>query len=255
MLLGDIMKILKYEKKKDGMYQVFFDNGDKVDINEELILKNELLIKKEVTEDDLQRIVKDNEKYIAYNYSIKYISIKMRSKKELKEFLKKKNINDAYIDEVIVMLEKERYLDDLRYAECYVSDKIHLSTDGPNKIKMKLKEHEISDEDISYALKLFKLEMQKEKIDKLIEKQINSNRTKSSYMLKNKIITYLLNLGYQKEVIMSSLNKIDIKSDRQLYEKEYDKVFKKLSKKFSGDELLYKVRQKMYSLGFKDIDE
>lgn len=249
------MKILKYEKKKDGMYQVFFDNGYNVDINEELILKNELLIKKEVTEDELDKIVKDNEKYIAYNYSIKYISVKMRSKKEIREFLKKKNINDNYIDEVILMLEKGKYLDDFKYAECYVNDRIHLSNDGPNKIRLKLKELEISDEDISNALELFDMEIQKGKIDKLIEKQVNSNRTKSSYMLKNKIISYLSSLGYQKDVIFNSLNNIDIKNDNQLYKKEYEKVYNKLSRKYSGDELLYKVRQKMYSLGFKDIEE
>lgn len=74
-------------------------------------------------------------------------------------------------------------------------------------------------------------------------------------MLKNKIISYLSSLGYQKDVIFNSLNNIDIKNDNQLYKKEYEKVYNKLSRKYSGDELLYKVRQKMYSLGFKDIEE
>lgn len=254
MILGDIMKILKYEKKNNGMYQVFFDNNYNVDINEELILKNQLLIKKELTEKELEVILQENEKYIAYNIAIKYISIKMRSKKEIREYLTKKNINDIYIDEVILMLEKERYLDDLRYAQAYVNDKVHLSNDGPNKIKMKLKEHEINGEDISKALESFSFEIQKEKIDKIIAKQINSNRNKSSYMLKNKIITYLTGLGYGKEVIMSSLNNIEIKNDKELYNKEYQKIYKKLSKKYSGDELLFKVRQKMYSMGFKDIE-
>lgn len=249
------MKILKYEKKKNGMYQVFFDNGNNVDINEELILKNQLLIKKELDEKELDLILQENEKYIAYNVALKYISIKMRSKKEIREYLTKKNISKIYIDEVILMLEKEKYLDDLRYADAYVSDKIHLSNDGPNKIKMKLKEHEINDEDIFSALEKFSLEIQKEKINKIIEKQINSNRNKSSFMLKNKIIGYLTNLGYGKEVIISSLNNINMKNDKELYKKEYEKVYKKLSKKFSGDELVYKVKQKMYSLGFKDIEE
>ncbi len=249
------MKILKYEKKKNGMYQVFFDNDYNVDVNEELILKNQLLIKKELTEKELEMILRENEKYIAYNLSIKFISIKMRSKKEIREYLTKKNIDNCYIDEVILMLEEEKYLDDLRYAQAYVSDKIHLSNDGPNKIRMRLKEYEIKDEDISNALELFSLEIQKEKIDKIITKQINSNRNKSSYMLKNKIITYLSNLGYGKEIIINSLNNIDIKNDKELYKKEYEKIYKKLSKKYSGDQLIYKVRQKMYTLGFRDIEE
>ena len=65
------MKILKYEKKNNGMYQVFFDNNYNVDINEELILKNQLLIKKELTEKELEVILQENEKYIAYNIEIK----------------------------------------------------------------------------------------------------------------------------------------------------------------------------------------
>ena len=40
------MKILKYNKQKNGMYQVFFDNDNNVDIHEEIILKYGLLIKK-----------------------------------------------------------------------------------------------------------------------------------------------------------------------------------------------------------------
>ena len=42
------MKILKYEKKKNGMYQVFFDNDNNIDISEEIILKYNLLLKKDI---------------------------------------------------------------------------------------------------------------------------------------------------------------------------------------------------------------
>ena len=35
-----------------------------------------------------------------------------------------------------------------------------------------------------------------------------------------------------------------------IYKKEYDKVYKRLSRKYSGSELEYKVKQKMYALGF-----
>ena len=50
------MKIQKYEKKKNGMYQVFFDNGYDVDLHEEIILKYGLLIKKEADDKDIEKI-------------------------------------------------------------------------------------------------------------------------------------------------------------------------------------------------------
>ena len=43
------MKIIRYEKKKNGMYQVFFENDYDVDLHEEIILKHNLLIKKEAS--------------------------------------------------------------------------------------------------------------------------------------------------------------------------------------------------------------
>ncbi len=65
------MKILKYEKKKNGMYQVLFDNDFNVDIHEEIILKYGLLIKKEANDKEIDKMLDENKKYIAYNLSIK----------------------------------------------------------------------------------------------------------------------------------------------------------------------------------------
>ena len=51
------------------------------------------------------------------------------------------------------------------------------------------------------------------------------------------------------------MEKVSIKDDKELVKKEYDKIYKKLSKKYSGSELEYKVKQKMYSLGFNTYNE
>ena len=249
------MKILKYEKKKNGMYQVFFDNDNNIDISEEIILKYNLLLKKDIDNSLIDKMLDENKIYIAYNLAIKYISIKMRSRKEIREYLSKKNIDYDSINEVIKILEKEKYLDDDSYAKAFVNDKMLLSNDGPNKIRSKLIELGINSNSINNALELFDYDLQKEKVTKMAKKLVEVNRNKSAALLKNKIITYLVNLGYDKSVINSVLSTVEIKNDKDIAKKEYEKIYNKLSRKYSGSDLEFRVKQKMYALGFNNYEE
>ena len=249
------MKILKYEKKKNGMYQVFFDNGNDIDISEEIILKYGLLLKKEADNKLIDKMLEENKIYIGYNLAIKYISTKMRSKKEIREHLSKKEIDKDSINEIINILIKNKYIDDDSYAKAFVNDKILLTNDGPYKIKNKLIELGISDNSINKALELFDIDTQKEKIEKIAKKLVSTNRNKSASILRNKIIIYLVNLGYERAIINSVLSTVEIKNDKDIEKKEYEKIYNKLSRKYSGKDLEFRVRQKMYALGFTNIEE
>lgn len=249
------MKVLKYEKKKNGMYQVFFDNDFDVDLHEEIILKYELLLKKDKSQKEIDKMIEENKKYIAYDLSIKFLAKKMRTIKETKENLYKNSFDKETVDEVISILLKEKYLDDSAYSKAFINDRILLSNDGPNKIKNKLIDLGVNKEIIDNNIIIFTDDIQEEKIKKIADKQISINRNKSALILKNKIKDYLYNLGYDNYLILDYLNKVTIKDDKELMKKEYDKIYKKLSKKYSGSELEFKVKQKMYSLGFNMIDD
>ena len=46
----------------------------------------------------------------------------------------------------------------------------------------------------------------------------------------------------------------DFKENDVLVQKEYDKLFRKLSKKFDGSELTYQIRQRLYQKGFNSLE-
>ena len=249
------MKIIRYEKKKNGMYQVFFENDYDVDLHEEIILKHNLLIKKEASKKELDRLIDENKIYVAYNLSIKYLTHKMRTIKETKENLYKNNFDKETVDKVVDILIKEKYLDDDMYSKAFINDKILLSNDGPNKIKNKLIELGVNKDIIDKNIIAFTDDIQQEKIKKIADKQIAINRNKSAFVLKNKINDYLYNLGYDKHLIIEYISHVSVKDDKELMKKEYDKIYKKYSKKYQGSELEFKVKQKMYSLGFNITEE
>ena len=73
---------------------------------------------------------------------------------------------------------------------------------------------------------------------------------KSKLMLKNKIIVNLINLGYSKEDIDCCINVVSLVDDSSNYEKVKEKLYLKLSKKYSGYELEKRVKMKLYQLGY-----
>lgn len=67
-------------------------------------------------------------------------------------------------------------------------------------------------------------------------------------MLKQKIVNYLINLGYDKAMIIERLN--NFKIDSINLDKEMDKIFNKLRNKYSSDELIFKLKNKLYTKGY-----
>lgn len=203
------MKIVKYVKKNKDKYQLFFDNGEVVDTYQDVILNNNLLYDKDVDMNKYNKISYDTEFQNYYNDCLKYIKSRLRSEKEIKEFLKRKNVSDELIEKVIGRLIKDKFIDDENYCKCFIHDKMNFSTQGEFKIINDLKKNGISEDIIYKNYYLFDKEILQEKIDKLIIKYIKSNKKSSGMVLKNKIYTNLMNQGFSREMILNSLNKYD----------------------------------------------
>ena len=175
------------------------------------------------------------------------INRKMRSEKEIRKSLK--DISKEEIDKIIDKLKEINLLNNEVYAESYVNDKINLSLDGPYKIKKELELNDIESEYIEKALEKFTQDLIDEKLEKLINKKLKTNKD-TEYIFKQKTALYLLNLGYSKEDINSHLE--NIKIDNSNLEKEMEKIYNKLKTKYEGYTLKNKLKQKLYLKGFNN---
>lgn len=200
------MKIIKYEKKKNGKYKILLEDNNSIDTYEDVILKNNILYKKEIREDDYDNIINDNKYEEAYIRCVKYIGVRLRSRFEIEKYLEKYKYEDDVISTTIDKLLKEKLLDDKRFALAFTKDKFRFSTSGPYKIKQELSNQKIDASFIEEAIESISYDELNEKIDKLILKNLKTNKPKD-LILKNKIFVKLLNLGYPKELILENLSK------------------------------------------------
>lgn len=242
------MIISKYKKLKNGKYELKLDNMETLCLYEDTILEYNLLLTKKI---DLnkQEILKYDQRCDVYYNALKYIKKLSRSKKEVRDKLIKLEFPTEYIDYAIEKLEKQGYLNDLIYAKSFLNNKLITTSNGPYKIKQDMIKKGISQSIIDETLKDYTEDIQREKLDKIITKMINSNRNKGNNLLKKKINIDLINQGFYKELIEESINNHKFKDDKEIAHKEYQKLYKKLSSKYSGIELEYKIKQKLYQKG------
>lgn len=200
------MKIDKYEKTGKGKYRLYLSNGEVIDTYDNVILKNELLLKKTLDENTYHQIFKDSELEEVYNMAYKYISIRIRSIKEINDYLKRKKINEDIINQVIDRLIQEKLLNDETFTQAFIKDKLKFTTMGEYKIINELKQHQIPNDIIEKYSYLMNEDILTEKIIKLVEKQIKNNRKYDNKTLRNKIYNSLMNLGYSSNLIVPVLN-------------------------------------------------
>lgn len=203
------MEIVKYELTKKNIYNVYLSNGEVLELDESVITNNELLLKKRIDNDLYDKLKRDNKICILVNASIKYINVRLRSIKEIKDYLLKKEEDTNLIDEVISRLIKMGYLDDRRFTEAYIKDKLNFTSWGDYKIINELNKLGISSLDIEDNTDLLNDDILNERMRKIIDKDIRTNKKYSGLKLKNKIYNHLLTSGYSKEKVISLINSYD----------------------------------------------
>ena len=245
------MKIIKYQKLKSNKYKVTLENDDTINLYDNVILDNNLLLTKEIN--DIDDILKQNDYYDAYFLSIKYISRKQRTNKEIYNYLKNK-FDISIINDTINRLEKEGYLNEDIYIKSYINDQVNLTNNGYYKILRDLKNNGLDEDKIVSCLDNIDKEVWIDKAKKIIEKSLKTNTKYSSKHLKEKLLYDLNNKGYNNNDILELVNKIDVKDDLSVLEKNYKSLYNRLSRKYSGKELELQLLNKLLSKGFNYSD-
>ena len=198
------MKIEKYESINNGQYKIYLSDGTILKINSDVIINNNLLYKKEIDNTLLNKILKENDNANIYNKCVKYISVRLRSKKEIIDYLKKSNIDNTA--DIIDKLTKNNLINDEVFTKAFIKDKINFTSYGPYRIRQELNKYNIDNEIIDKYINDIDEETLIDKVDKQINKMIKSNRKYSGNILKSKIYNNLYNNGFDKDMIINVLN-------------------------------------------------
>lgn len=243
------MIIEKIIKLKDNKYKIIIDDKEIITFDD-VILENGLLHKKSIDNNMYINIINSTEYYNIYNKVVKYILKKRRSENEIKEYLNKQNLKQDDIDKMLKKLKDINLINDLEYTKAFINDKVYLSKSGINKIRMELKNQDIPSHIIENELEKINEEVFDDRLEKMIVKKIKANKKHSNNQLKQKILNDMLNLGYDKNKIIKMINN-NIEFNSNIIEKEFNKIYNNLIKKYNDKEVFIKLKQKLLYKGFE----
>ena len=123
--------------------------------------------------------------------------------------LKRYDLSEEERTRILQHLVEEKYIDDKRYAEAFVRDKLNLSGWGAYKIRMGLRAKGVSKEVIDevVAPMLAATDMT-ERLGEMMQRKMRSLKYTSSYDAKTKLIRFAASRGYDMEQAIECASKI-----------------------------------------------
>lgn len=106
---------------------------------------------------------------------------------------------------VLDELTRQGFIDDERYAEAYVREKMRLSGWGSYKIAHMLAAKGIPRETVARVLAQYGGDGQKERLREALAKKIRTVRAADAYELKGKLMRYAMGLGYSYEDVVEAV--------------------------------------------------
>ncbi|WP_071458742.1 recombination regulator RecX [Bacillus massilinigeriensis] len=244
------------QKHNKERYSIFIESAKGEEyafsVDESTLIRYGLKKGMELSDLPLADIMFQEDVQKAYNHAVHYLSHRMRSEKEVREYLKKKEIADTVMDAAINKLYEFRFLDDREFALAYTRTQMNTTDKGPNTIRRELKEKGIEGEMSEEALAEFKKELQIEKAAKLGNKLAAKNMKDSTRVLKQKIELHLQRKGYPFNIIAIARKEIKIgkQEDEMSALTIQGEKLKRKYHKLEGFLLRQKIKQGLYQKGF-----
>ena len=115
------MKVIKYKKLAGGRYKVYLEDSHELLLYEDVILKYNLLIRKDIDEELIIEMDKYNQECDVYYVALNSIKNRFRSIYELRSILLKKEYPVDLVNLAIDRLIKQGYLDDRSYCKSFIN--------------------------------------------------------------------------------------------------------------------------------------
>lgn len=198
--------------RKGGNVEIHLEDGSKFLVTDEFVLSKGLRKDDRIDDNYLNQLENENNYLLINNSALRLISRRSHSKFELKVKLLKKKFEIERIQKVLSDLEDKGYLDDQKFAEELVSERLNRKKDGINKIRNSLYQKGVKKEIIESVLEseIDENEMIESAI-KLAEKKIKLlSNVEDTMKKKQKLISFLSNKGFNFDQIKVVLNRLKL---------------------------------------------
>ena len=140
------------------------------------------------------------------NKSLRFLSFRPRSEKEVRDNLEKKKVSESVIELIVHKLKEQKFLDDKAFTNWWIEQRTLIKLRPKRIIKLELRQKGIDDELINELL---------DKIDetvpdvtlakRIVEKKISKYKDLEPFEKRNKLGRFLASKGFNYDTIKDAL--------------------------------------------------
>lgn len=203
-----IITKIELQKRNKDRVNVYINEEFSFACSAELIYTCNLAKDKEIDMASLKEIINKDNFIKCKSYALRIIEKTYKTEKQIFDKLYQKEYDEKIIDKTIDFLKEYKFIDDEKYTEAYIKDK--LKSQGKNRIKYALVNKGISETLIKEKLSCLDKDIEENTALKLAEKKYrilikNEADVRKIY---KKLADYLVRSGYNLDVVQNTLNNI-----------------------------------------------
>lgn len=246
------------QKKSKERYNIFLQDNHKevfgFSVDESVLIDYHLHKGKELDKTTIEDLMEKDTMQKAYNMVIHYLSYRMRTEKEIVDYLKKKEIPEIHIASIMEKLIQNKLIDDHEFAESFVRTRMNTSEKGPVIIEKELLNKGVSKSIADEAIQTYTYAEQRHNAEKLIAKKSNQRGTDSHRQKINRLQNHLLQKGFTQDVIQDIISSYVFEKDDEMEWQALvhhgKKQLRKLHRRYDGKQLENKMKESLYRKGF-----
>ena len=250
--MSSIITKIEIQKRNKSRVNIYINDEFAFACDAQLVYIHNITKGRSIEKENLENIVNEDNYIKGKNVALHFLERSFKSSKQVVDKLTIKEFDIKTIDRVMDFLKQYDFINDERFVELFIKEKIR--SIGKNKIKFTLLKKSLPKELIEEALDKITSEQQLEIALKLGEKKLVtlSKNEKDSRKLYKKTSDYLARSGYDYSVIKEVLAKIT-KDDNsfeleelqgkltfekeafseETYEEDYNKLYELANKRYN----------------------
>lgn len=199
---------IEVQKKNKNRVNVYIDEEFAFGCDAEIIYKYGIKKNNEVNAKQLMEIMEEENFIKCKTSALRIIERTYKTEKEITDKLREKGYDEKSINRTIDFMVEYNLLNDKKYTDMYVKDKIKVQ--GINKIKYTLLRKGVCDEVIRDKITNISKDDEKEGALKLAQKKYNQiiNREQDKYKVSQKLYRFLASKGYDYDCINDVIKKV-----------------------------------------------
>ena len=199
-----IITKLEVQKKDDSRVNLYLDDKFYCGLNMDVCIKYGLKKDKDIDQETIDGYIIESEKITAYNKVIKYLKSSLKTRKQLREYLNKKEYNAVTIDYVLDKLVEYGYINDEYYASSYINT--YKNKYGNSRLRTNLLVKGVSKDIIDKCLEDVSKEDMVDSLEKVAAKYLKNKTIDKDVLIK--LSRFLAYRGYDFDQINSYVNTI-----------------------------------------------